>query len=432
LSAAILIAAGSCIRGRLVLTVGLPLTLAGLYLASRAMWTVDDHDATGSRTPLLWGLASLAVVGFVAPESIGGRWYDLLQRAYFVGGLATIVVWSRVGAVGRRRAVLLLIGAATLIHLAGPLAVRDPVIDNWAWTQRSLQALSEGVHPYTIQTADIVHGADYVGHSAAVYPYMPMTLLAYLPAYTLFGDYRFLAAIGFPVMLALLWATGRRLGVHRELMDLASFVLLLHPRGFRLTCMGWLEPLMAVTLAAFVYLAVRRPGGLAQATALFFMPALKQYFLAPVVLFVLMTKQTSAAVLLNAVLITTVGLVPFFIWAWRPTWAGIVTEMADSEGPRLDSTSLVALMASVADTYPGRWLSAVMQFAVGALAYTRLRHAGLGGLLLASGLALLATFVTAWQAFVNYFYLVSVTLVVASILLAWRGPAQAHEQPIEF
>jgi hypothetical protein len=80
-----LVASGACIRGPLLLIIGLPLTVAGLsYDASRAMWsrgrTDDDSRRGGFVLPLAW----LLTVGLLAPRGVGPDWYIAMRRTYFV------------------------------------------------------------------------------------------------------------------------------------------------------------------------------------------------------------------------------------------------------------------------------------------------------------------------------------------------------------
>ena len=113
-------------------------------------------------------------------------------------------------------------------------------------------------------------------------------------------------------------------------------------------------------------------------------------------------------------------MVPFLVWNWRPTVTGIVVQMIAPIEPRLDAMSLVALLGRTTGLYASRWVSVVVQLFVGGLAYARLEGHGLAGLLLASALALCATFLTGWQAFTNYYYFVSEMLLLAAMLSASR------------
>jgi hypothetical protein len=111
-------------------------------------------------------------------------------------------------------------------------------------------------------------------------------------------------------------------------------------------------------------------------------------------------------------------VLPFLIWNWQATLAGIVFQMEAPTVPRLGSTSLVALMATTSGVYPGRWISAVVQLVVGGIAWWRLKDHGLSGLMLASALSLYATFLVGWQAFVNYYYFVGALLILAAMVRA--------------
>jgi hypothetical protein len=85
----------------------------------------------------------------------------------------------------------------------------------------------------------------------------------------------------------------------------------------------------------------------------------------------------------------------------------------------------VALVGLSTGVYVSRWASVVAQFLVAGLAHARLRDRGLGGLLLASSLALDATFLTGWQAFMNYHYLVGEMLLLAAMVFAATRPSEA-------
>jgi hypothetical protein len=323
-----------------------------------------------------------------------------------------------------RRAVTAVIVAGTALHLVTLFAVPDPKIDVWIWTQTCIQALLGGVHPYTVDGARVITNVYHLGPTASLFPYMPLTLVAFAPAYVLFGDYRVLSALCVPATVALNRATGRQLGLDSRLIDATTLAFLLFPRGAWLTCFGWTEPLLVVVLSAFVYLATRAPGGTAQAIAFLLLPALKQYIVAPVLLFLAISRPR-ASVAAVALTVAAATVVPFLIWDWRPTIAGILAQMLSPAQPRMDSTSLVALVGLLTGVHVTRWVSVVVQFLVAGMAYARLRDHGLGGLLLASSLALYATFLTGWQAFMNYYYLVAEMLLLTAIVLAAGRPSEA-------
>jgi hypothetical protein len=313
---------------------------------------------------------------------------------------------------------------ATALHLAAPIGIPHPSIDIWPWTQAGIRALLGGVHPYTVEARDLVD-ATFVGETSTVYPYMPLTLVAFAPAVAIFGDYRFISALCVPVTTALTRATGHRLGLDRRLIDATTLAFLLHPRGISMTYSGYTEPLLVVTAAAFVYLAVRAPGGAGQAIAFFLLPALKQYVVAPVLLYLAMKPpRPRASVVVVAVTVAAATVVPFLLWAWRPTVRGMVFQMLAPVEPRVDSTSLVALVGVLTGAHASRWLSVGVQLTVAGIAYSRLRRHGLAGLLLASALALYGTFLAGWQAFPNYYYFVGYLLLLSAMVLTPREEVQ--------
>jgi hypothetical protein len=136
------------------------------------------------------------------------------------------------------------------------------------------------------------------------------------------------------------------------------------------------------------------------------------------VLLYLAAARTRLPALAAGMAVAAMTVVPFLLWNWRPTIEGMTTQMIAPYGPRLDSDSLVALMGAKTGIIVSRWVSVAVQLLVAAIAWARLRRHGLGGLLLASALALCATFLCGWQAFINYYYLVSAMLVAAALPLS--------------
>ena len=408
-----LVAIGSCIGGPFKLLIALPIVLAGFVAASYAMWRIDGGRVTRWLLPACFLLCVMAVVGFLAPRTVGGAWYEAAKCGYFVLGFAAVVAfwWS---ARWGRWAIAVMIVAATALHIVSPIAAPVPDIDVWLWTRVCIDALLSGVHPYTVHAASMITGKY---PTAEIYPYMPLTLLAFAPGQFLLGDYRYVSALCLPLTIGLNRAVGRRLGLDQRFVNGAMLALLLFPRGSWLTLYGWTEPLLVALFSVFVYLAVRAPDGAGQTVAFLLLPALKQYVVAPVWLFLAIKRPRASAVAV-AVTIAAASIVPFLIWDWRPTVAGVFVQMIAPLEPRLDSLSLVALLGRVTGVYASRWVSVVVQLVVAGIAYRKLERHGLAGVLLASALALYATFLTGWQAFTNYYYFVSEILLLSAMLCA--------------
>src|SRR5207249_3055146 len=109
-------------------------------------------------------------------------------------------------------------------------------------------------------------------------------------------------------------------------------------------------------------------------------------------------------------------IAPFVATNWRATLHGIVFPIRE-QAFRPDSDSLAALVNHFTGLVPPRWLAPAVQLAVGGVAYARLRHDGVGGLILASAVALFASFLVGTQSFVNYYYFVASLLVCAAVTL---------------
>jgi hypothetical protein len=219
--AAMLVAVGSCIRGRLLVGVGLPITVAGFVVAVRAVWHFGANRGVNPRRILAWGFVAMALTGVFGAVTAGGPAYDLTKRTYFAAALLVLGIWPRLDERGKARAMNALFVLFAAVHLLGPFLVPDPHIDNWAWTQACLKALLHGVQPYTLTMAD-VPGAEYARSPISAYPYPPLTLVVLAPAFLIFGDYRIALAVSMSAAVLLLRTAGRSLRLGREQLDAAS------------------------------------------------------------------------------------------------------------------------------------------------------------------------------------------------------------------
>lgn len=273
-------------------------------------------------------------------SSVGGRLTLLVGVPLTLAGL--IAAW---------------IAAHRTRFIATPIAMPHPAIDVWALTQTSVQALLHGIHPYTVTAPDVYRGVYDYGYTTSAYPYMPLDLLVNVPAVALFGDYRFGLALCFPITIALLRAAGRRLAVHAHTIDVLTLVLALQPHAAFIVAAGWIEPMMAATLATFVYLSAREMGGTGAAIAFLLLPALKQYVAAPVLMFLAMRPRPRAVA--AGVLVAAATVVPFLVWNPQPTIAGMTAILTNMRAPaafRTDSDSLTAVAALLFGWRPGPWL----------------------------------------------------------------------------
>jgi hypothetical protein len=419
LTSALILSIGSSLGGYLLFTLGLPLTLAGFVLACRAALNWSKPSPAGSFawvTALLTAMAALAIVG---PTTGGLLWYEVLKRLFAVLSIVLVGFFSIDDWTRQRRAALITVAAGSVLLAIGPIGAPHPPIDVFTWTQTSVQALLHRTNPYTVVAPDIYLGRYDPGYTVSVYPYMPATLIAYAPWVGVLGDFRFALAASLVLTIAVMFRIGHRLGVSEQLTYAAALAVVLHPSGQRMVESGWTEPLLVFGATLFVYFALHNPKGIGQAATFLLLPALKQYVVAPTVLYLIRGRRfVRPGAIVAASALGAATVLPFLIWNWQATLTGIVFQMRAPTVPRLGSTSLVALMATMSGIYPGRWISAVVQLIVGGVAWWRLKEQGLSGLMLASALSLYATFLFGWQAFVNYYYFVGALLILAAMVRA--------------
>ncbi len=432
LTSALILSIGSSLGGYVLFILGLPLTILGFVIACRAAlnWSSAARAQNFNWiTAWLTAMAALAIVG----QTTGGLlWYEVVKRTLAVISILLVGVFSSDDPIWRRRAALAVIAAGLLLFALGPIGAPQPPIDVFTWTQTSVQALLHRINPYTVVAPDVYHGRYDPGYTVSVYPYMPATLLAFAPWVGALGDFRFALAASVMLTVVLLHRIGRQLGVSTQLTYAAALAIVLHPSGPRMIESGWTEPLLVAGAALFVHFALQNPKGIGQAATFLLLPALKQYVVAPTVLYLLRGRRSlrpGAVIAAGAIGAATV--LPFLAWNWQATLSGIVFQMQAPTGPRLGSTSLVALLATTSTVYPGRWMSPAVQLIVGGLAWWRLKDHGLSGLMLASALSLYATFLVGWQAFVNYYYFVGALLILAAVVRAatGQGGPEGRERP---
>ena len=419
LTSALILSVGSSLGGYLLFVLGLPLTIAGFVVACLAASNWGKPERTQSISWITLWLTVMAALGIVGPTTGGLLWYEIVKRTFAVAGIVLVGVVASDDRQWQRRATLIAVSAGVVLFALGPIGAPHPPIDVFSWTQTSVQALLHRVNPYTVVAPDIYFGRYDPGYTVSVYPYMPATLLAYAPWVGVFGDFRFALAACTAGTIGLIYQISRRLNVSIQLTCAAALAIVLHPSASRMIESGWTEPLLVFGAALFVHFALQNPKGIGQAATFLLLPALKQYVVVPTLLYLIRGRQAvRPRAVIGAAAIGAATVLPFLIWNWQATLAGIVFQMQAPTVPRLGSTSLVALMATTAGVYPGRWMSVVVQLIVGGLAWWRLKDHGLSGLLLASALSLYATFLAGWQAFVNYYYFVGALLILAAIVRA--------------
>jgi len=414
LYAALLLSAASAMNVRLTFVVGLPLIVAALVVAWRALRTDAAQSASASG---VWvGLSMLAALVLVATGTSGGWWFEAARRTYAIAGVVVVAGVAGGHERTRRVAMSALLGAACVLLAWTPVATPSPMIDVVSWTTAATNALLSGVHPYMVQAADVYGGGRDFGFVVNVYPYMPATLLVYAPWVVLLGDFRFALAASAAIAVWLLRRAGRLASASTTMIDAATLAVVLHPQLFLIVRSGWTEPLLVVTAAGCVYLAARYPRQAVSAVALWMLPAFKQYALPPVVLQAVLSDRVPRRAIAAGIALVAATMTPFLFWNAGATLHGTLFHMQAPVHPRLTSMSIPGLLYATGNPFPPIWLSAATELIACVAVALVARRRDLADLLIGTAIALLATFLVGWQAFVNYFYFVAGLLALGAML----------------
>jgi hypothetical protein len=418
----LLTATGTTVGSAERLIVGIPVALGGFAAACLAAFRLRRPAAAWRLGPLFGALAAMAGAGVVVPpRDHPSLWYHILHRGIAVCGVVLVGIASGPSRRAARVAVWTAVAMATALQLVTPLALPRPLIDVWSWTDTAARALLHGVHPYTVVAPDIYRGGMLLGYTSTVYPYMPLTVVIHALSVALFGDYRFALGLCLFGSVVFLRAAGRRLDVDEVVVDALTLALVLYPRAAYVVGSGYNEPLLIIVAAAFVFAAARSPQGTAQAVAFMLLPALKQYFVGPPIAYaVRLWRRRSFLALSIGITTAAATVVPFLVWSSRATLDGILFQARPNVAFRPDSISLTALVAALTGVQPWHWLPEAIQLAMTVAMFVWLRGFGLGGVLLASGVALLASFLVGTQAFANNYEFAAALLLFAALALARR------------
>jgi hypothetical protein len=420
--ASCLLATGTTVGGVERLPVGVPLAAIGLAMACWAGFRLRYAGPPWRLATLFTALSMMTAAGIVvAPRDHPSLWYQILHRS--VPACGVIIVGTVAGPSRRaaRIAVWTAVVLATGLQLLTVVAIPRPFIDVWSWTDAAARALLDGRHPYTAQPPDIYRGGFALGYTSTVYPYMPLTVVAHALSLAVFGDYRVGLAICLLASAGLLRAAGKRLAVDEVVVDALTLALVFYPRAAFVVGSGYNEPLLILAAALFAVLAARSRFGCGEAVAFMLLPALKQYFVGPPIAYAIDLWQRRAwkpLLIASSVALATVA--PFVLWNPRATMAGILFQARPSVAFRPDSVSLTALVAAQTGIEPFHWLPEAVQLAVTAAMFWWLRDCGLGGVLLASAVALTASLLAGTQAFANNYEFPVALLLFAALALARR------------
>ncbi|HEY1263121.1 MAG TPA: hypothetical protein VGF06_06340 [Terriglobales bacterium] len=291
-------------------------------------------------------------------------------------------------------------------------------VDVYLFQRDAVSALLHGANPYSITHQDLYGGNSFFygpgivenGRVQIGSPYPPLSLLFIIPAY-LAGDlrYSYIAALVICALIAAALSASR-------FAVLAIALLLLSPITIYVLSRGWTEPLVLLTLACTCLAAVRRSRWLPLALGAFF--ASKQYAVlgAPFAALLLPSFSWKAygKLLARAALVALLVTLPFALWNFHDFWRDIVL-MQIVQPFRPDALSFSVLARRLGLPAIPLVLVAIAVAAATGWSLLKLpKHPAW----FAGGFAfvMLVFFSLSKQAFVNYYFLVIGSLLLAALM----------------
>jgi len=407
------LAFGFCVLGTLLHRASGPWSHAGMLcttvlLTGGIFWNIEQHLT--------------AVPGVYMDEHV-----RLLPFHIGMALQAGLVV---LGVSGWKRTKRVWFPAVLLVNLALGVwtlhASPDPYIDVVVVHREAMNALLGGHDPYRISFPNI-YGADWPNYyNPAVvfgnrigfgYPYPPPSLLAAIPAYVLFNDYRYSE-------LAFLLGAAALIGYSRQHMAarLAAVALLTTPRGLFVLEQGWTEPIALFLVALTTYGLARGPVRASWAAGL--MLATKQYlpFTGLAVLRTLLLDRARwKTALFWMVVVGAACIVPFALWHPNSFMRSVVW-LQTQEPFRTDSLSFLN-WADRQGWGRGSFLWAVGAALVASVATLWTTRNTPAGFAASTAMIMFAMFAFGSKAFCNYYYFVLGAMCIA--VAAFAGPDEA-------
>ena len=293
-------------------------------------------------------------------------------------------------------------------------------------------ALLNGHNPYSMTFPNLYsprltemfygHGVVANGRITYGFPYLPVTLLVAIPG-QLLGDVRYSQLIAMLVTGLVL----RRLAKDRY--GRAAAVLgFTAPVAIPMLSGAWTEPTLVALLACLVLALERRKQAILAVFLGLFLVS-KQYVAVALPIVWLIRQSLTRRVILIGLGVATAVTLPFFLVNPPSFWKAIV-EFQLVQPFRADSVSL--LVSSVTTFgWPPPWTYGVLPIAGGGLTAMALalRAPRTPAALAAGvGLTLLVTILLSKQAFMNYYFIVSGALLIATVAWPTQQPLTAPEQ----
>lgn len=320
-----------------------------------------------------------------------------------------------------------LLAAHLLMGLSIFSLSRNPHIDVYVVHTLAEEALTNGSDPYAITFPDIYGRRDLYppglvvnGQVQCGYSYLPMSLLLALPAY-IAGDVRYSNLICLTIAAALI---GYARPSRRSF--LAAILCLFLPGIFHILENDWMEPQMAMLLAAIVFVWVReiRFNRIIQLILFGLLLAVKQYMVLAIPLIWMLAEHDARGFVRSLFIVaaaTGAVLLPFFLWnpnafmhSTTALFLGIV---------RTDGASIPAWLKIQFGVQSNLLITAGIGLLTGIGVAWRAKPTPA---IFAAAMSFVLTmgFLFSTQAFLNYYFLSACTLCMAIAV----GPANFSSQ----
>ncbi|MEQ1912408.1 MAG: hypothetical protein ABMA15_26535, partial [Vicinamibacterales bacterium] len=248
------------------------------------------------------------------------------------------------------------------------------------------------------------------------YPYPPPSLILSVPAYVMFGDYRY-TELAFLIAAAALIGYSR----HHLAAPLAAMTLLTTPRGFFVLEQGWTEPIAIFLVALTTHQMMRGPFQASWSAGL--MLATKQYlpFTGLSVLRTLLLDRRRWMVTLLIMVVTgAICILPFALWHINAFMRSVVW-LQTLEPFRTDSLSFL-IWADRSGMGRGSFVWAIVAAIVAAVVSLFTTRNTPSGFAASAAIIMFTMFVLGSKAFCNYYYFVIGAMCVA--IAAFAGPGE--------
>ena len=322
----------------------------------------------------------------------------------------------------RRGIFIVAVLGAVAFRVWMPIASPAPVIDVFSFSQESSQHLLEGKNPYNTPVTDIYQNAVSFGYSIKAYIYLPADLYVQAASYGLTRDVRYAYVLAELVVAFVLWRLSRRRW-SESIAELLTLLYLYNPRALFVLEQAWVDSLIMMLFALFLYLRERgKPT--AASVAYGYMLFLKQYMLFAFFQWFIIERNWKR--ILTGLVVGFLTLLPFAIWDWRGLLDnGILFNVVVPF--RDDSLTLFSFLSRTWGVQPPAGWTILVGAVLTALTFIPQRHIQpLRGYLFALTLTTFGMFLFGTTGFCNWYYLVAGQLI---FLLAVGGRRAKKGEP---